>query len=1800
MVSWPTQPYVKSVSVQFSPKYAVLTSLQFNYTANSTTPTSLTPFTFSVDPGLPVRAHAWDAASSAIFCYSNGIFIGSLDGTTLVTGARLQIGECGFDEDRGILFAVDISSNAIVGFNMTALLAGDSGDTTIGAPFSLAQCVPNGSPVRRLVIGGNTLAVACTTSVGYVDLSGAPSSWTFQTTPAFGPQSVYDMLPVPDSDRWYFPTSTGIEYWRFGTNGPSPRLAASSIASTTSSLDSETFFINPSSATMYWLGEPDSSVTLNQLGSSDSAFASTPPTISTLDVPFPDGLSSPTVEFTAIDSELNRAFVVFLSTSRTRGNFTITSVGFGQCNTAATSCETCISGGDLECGWCPSSDGMTGNCGTAADCSGARWFQDHCPALTSAVSLDPLVTGLPFVIEIDANPFLGANASCFLRSTSTSQVVPIPVIAAAEPLCGISSSTDPTLRTLAGEYLLEVLIDGTLSLPSPVPVSFLNCSSLSTCKSCTSQSSSCDWCVYDGACVNYATDCSRSGPSSQRPQVPAFCPVQGPAAPNSTILPTPPNTIVSISATSLVAPPTGAGSIYTCSFSLPSLTSPIVTPGSYATSGVTCNVPTPPGNAIGAGSVTLQLNGHRFADNSNGYTFYDCTSPLLQTCNLCLAASNQACGWNSATGSCGIASNCTSGNDCRSVCPSLTSANQTSFHVTDDIGTVVAVTSPYLTAASGSWVCDFGFATTAATRVSETELRCAAPTFTNMAYFTSTQTSYPTNLTILFANKAYAPALPVNWYTCSGTSCANCLNSGTAPKCRWDFEQFTCGNAATLTTGVAQCPLVQNMSDTSGHIAGNLELTITPATTPSATLEYRCAWTDFSLPSVPTQTANATLVAGEWTCLTPDILTVIGSTPSSPVRAMFWIEAQTASAGWKSYTAMPVTFTFYNCLSASNCSVCLASSQCVWGSYKTCGPVSAPPSGDIISGHCPHLLSITPDLIPVTQDVTVTVTAQYMPASADWTTYSCLWTLSSGSLIRSAVTKVNSTAFTCPFKRTYRDLDFDTLTFSLVNGYNSVADNRLDFEVYNCPEATDCAECTQIHPLCGWCNQMGACTAQITCLNNAATNSWTTTSCPYVESMTPPYAAIGSASSQHVTFTGSFSSQLDIFCLFTFPSGATHNETANVTQSGTEVVCVLPPINETTTVSIQIGHLVQDTSGSKKRSDRVSHLYSDPAFPRSVKKAIAAATFVRLVPEVYSFDFFSCQTDDNGTEADSCISCVSNSSRDSRCGWCAYDGTCGDSYACDSRYPTFATTAATCPSISAVTPTTGPLAGGTVVTIRGSVFFNGTNGTSCMFGNQVVPATVTDSRTLTCKAPAASLVGISKNGRSTSLTVVWNGRVLTESSGYSFTYRNADTATKIIVGVVVGVSLLLILILVIIFVVFYKRIKEAHYRRRFLKLQEPDYATIAVTQASGIGLIVTPSDLKSLTTFVRVLEADTTYQIAHALGSSVTTSQSDNLAKSLVFFYQSRGRALDLLLSFVAAEIRASEHEGTLFRASSFACKLFTQYARYNALKYLWLTLGYYVNQLAEFARIERSDDRDSILGPGNMEIDPQRFADDEDGEVGLPSQFDIRQNQYELLTRTSKILKAIFASSNYMSPELRQFCASVINQVGAKFTDNNANYKAVGGFVFLRLLCPAIVAPHVYGLLPENPNETSQRYFILIAKTLQNLANETLPGTNEEFMEPINEFITKNISSLHAWIDSLCANPNDSDATKELSVPDSTINASIAYMQNILVEEWELVSKKLPDDIIADLERTVELGPKGKKPQNKNSKADPPRRGGR
>lgn len=81
---------------------------------------------------------------------------------------------------------------------------------------------------------------------------------------------------------------------------------------------------------------------------------------------------------------------------------------------------------------------------------------------------------------------------------------------------------------------------------------------------------------------------------------------------------------------------------------------------------------------------------------------------------------------------------------------------------------------------------------------------------------------------------------------------------------------------------------------------------------------------------------------------------------------------------------------------------------------------------------------------------------------------------------------------------------------------------------------------------------------------------------------------------------------------------------------------------------------------------------------------------------------------------------------------------------------------------------------------------------------------------------------------------------------------------------------------------------------------------------------------------------------------------------------------------------------------------------------------------------------------------------------------------------------------------------------------------RVVSGFIFLRLLCPAILNPRNFNLIAETPSHNAARSLIMVAKCLQNLANLVEFGGKEPYMEVVNPFILKNKERMVYYLDQL------------------------------------------------------------------------------
>lgn len=89
------------------------------------------------------------------------------------------------------------------------------------------------------------------------------------------------------------------------------------------------------------------------------------------------------------------------------------------------------------------------------------------------------------------------------------------------------------------------------------------------------------------------------------------------------------------------------------------------------------------------------------------------------------------------------------------------------------------------------------------------------------------------------------------------------------------------------------------------------------------------------------------------------------------------------------------------------------------------------------------------------------------------------------------------------------------------------------------------------------------------------------------------------------------------------------------------------------------------------------------------------------------------------------------------------------------------------------------------------------------------------------------------------------------------------------------------------------------------------------------------------------------------------------------------------------------------------------------------------------------------------------------------------------------QITLSIFMSPEACPKSVRYICGCLQKAVVAKWSGERlVRTRVVSGFIFLRLLCPALLNPRQFGLVNEQPSVAATRSLVMVAKCLQNLAN--------------------------------------------------------------------------------------------------------------
>ena len=217
------------------------------------------------------------------------------------------------------------------------------------------------------------------------------------------------------------------------------------------------------------------------------------------------------------------------------------------------------------------------------------------------------------------------------------------------------------------------------------------------------------------------------------------------------------------------------------------------------------------------------------------------------------------------------------------------------------------------------------------------------------------------------------------------------------------------------------------------------------------------------------------------------------------------------------------------------------------------------------------------------------------------------------------------------------------------------------------------------------------------------------------------------------------------------------------------------------------------------------------------------------------------------------------------------------------------------------------------------------------------------------------------------------------------------------------------------------------------------------------------------------------------------------------------GRTTALLNHEISAEISAENNSrDTLFRSGSTATVLFSiRYHGREGARFLHVTTASLVKSVIAFKSIIEAKDVEKFAQP-------------------LSSFFESLDNAFSSGTIPRSMVEVL----QHLNIGISQRFASMSRAI-------------LSVFVFVRFLCPTIVAPHAYGLLREAPAMIQQKNLILFGKLISNIASGVrFDGLKEMKMTALNVYVDQYGPVVREFFDRLAlASPNE---LKKDSIPSS------------------------------------------------------------
>ncbi|KAJ5080612.1 ras gtpase-activating protein [Anaeramoeba ignava] len=315
---------------------------------------------------------------------------------------------------------------------------------------------------------------------------------------------------------------------------------------------------------------------------------------------------------------------------------------------------------------------------------------------------------------------------------------------------------------------------------------------------------------------------------------------------------------------------------------------------------------------------------------------------------------------------------------------------------------------------------------------------------------------------------------------------------------------------------------------------------------------------------------------------------------------------------------------------------------------------------------------------------------------------------------------------------------------------------------------------------------------------------------------------------------------------------------------------------------------------------------------------------------------------------------------------------------------------------------------------------------------------------------------------------------------------------------------------------------------------------------------------------------DPELDLVKALFRVVRPSDADSLCRATTFLLEGDGKetGLDLIKYTIRKETNEIIDPTTLFRSNSFASKLLGVYSKLYGLPYLYRTIAFEIFMICQ-----------ELTDP--VEVDERKLQDvKEDVDLEDPDINSIDVNKWRLLVSGQKILHRICKSASRTPVQFKEISRELQQRISYKFPDSRD--LAVGSFFFLRFICPSIIAPDAYGLVSSAPSDTARRHLVLVAKTLQNVANGT--KFKEESLEDLSIFISANKQKAYDFFDQIAQPVERTEEVAQIQIPKNVLDSSLAvfhrfisFHKDRLLEDLEENDPDLKAKLIPIIERIGE-----------------------